>query len=103
MKKLLKSIGIRSLGIPMFAFIPGMGIGASTGIGWLMGGITTTLTAYSVVIIFFGVQLTWNAKLVEKDVEAGFRLAATKAADSNDDIKEALKNAGNSPELLDKE
>lgn len=78
----------------MFAFIPGMGIGAGTGIGWLMGGITTTLTAYSVVLIFFGVQLTWNAKLSEQDVETAFRSAATKAAESNDDIKEALKNAG---------
>ncbi len=93
MKDLIRQVVVRSIGIAMFAFIPGMGIGAAVQADWMVGGLISMATTFSVVIIFFGVQLAWNGKLTLDDVEQGFRSAATKAAESNDKIKEALETA----------
>ena len=97
MKQLLIQILIRSAGIAMFAFIPGMGIGEVAGSDWATGGLISMATTFSVVVIFFGVQLAWNGKLSIGDVEQAFRSAATKAAENNDKIKEALETAADDP------
>jgi hypothetical protein len=87
-KNLLK----RSLGIILFAFIPGMAAGAPT-VGWLMGGITGVATVFSSIIIFFGVQLAWDAEISNEDIEKGFRAAVAKAASDNKDIAKAVKES----------
>lgn len=96
-KSLIRQIIIRSLGVAMFAFIPGMGIGEVTGADWWTGGLISMATAFSVVVIFFGVQLAWNGQITQDDIEQGFRSAATKAAENNDKIAAALKTASDDP------
>ena len=85
----LKSILKRSVGIILFAFIPGMAVGAPT-VGWLMGGITGVATVFSSIIIFFGVQLAWNADISEDDIKKGFRAAVAKAAADNGEVAKAV-------------
>jgi hypothetical protein len=87
----LKQIAVRSLGVVMFAFIPGMAVGAATPAGWFMGGIIAVAGVYSSIIIFFGVQLAWDAKLSDTDIEKGFRAAVAKQAEDSPEVREALR------------
>ena len=70
MLKKIKEVAIRSLGVVMFAFIPGMAIGASTPVGWFWGGVVAVAGVYSSIIIFFGVQLAWDANISDEDIKA---------------------------------
>ena len=88
----LKNILIRSIGVVMFAFLPGAAIGGPT-VGWVMGGLVGVGTVFSSIIIFFGVQLAWDAMISEQDIEKGFRAAVAKQADDNPDIKAALSTS----------
>jgi hypothetical protein len=88
----LKNILKRSIGVILFAFIPGMAAGAPT-VGWLMGGIIGVCTVFSSIIIFFGIQLAWDADVSHADIEKGFRAAVAKAAAENKDIAEAVKTS----------
>lgn len=90
MIKKLKQIVIRSLGVVMFAFIPGMAVGGPT-VGWFMGGLIGVATVFSSIIIFFGVQLAWDAMISDEDIEKGFRAAVAKQANENEDIKAAVE------------
>jgi hypothetical protein len=85
----LKQILIRSIGVIMFAFLPGAAVGGPT-VGWVMGGLVGVGTVFSSIIIFFGVQLAWDAMISDEDVEKGFRAAVAKQAEDNPDIKAAL-------------
>jgi len=87
----LKNILIRSVGVVMFAFIPGMAVGGPT-VGWFMGGLIGVATVFSSIIIFFGVQLAWDAMISESDIEKGFRAAVAKQANENEDIKAAVED-----------
>jgi hypothetical protein len=86
-----KQIAIRSLGVVMFAFIPGMAIGASTPVGWFWGGVVAVAGVYSSIIIFFGVQLAWDAQISDEDIAKGFRAAVAKQANENDSVKAAVE------------
>lgn len=90
----------RSLGVILFAFIPGMAVGSPT-VGWFWGGITGVLTVFSSIIIFFGVQLAWDADISEADIEKGFRAAVAKQAAENKDIAEAVKTSAADATTLD--
>lgn len=83
----LKNIVIRSIGVIMFAFIPGMAAGSTT-VGWLQGGLIGVATVFSGIIIFFGVQLAWDAGISDKDIEKGFRAAVAKQDSAT--VKEAV-------------
>jgi len=87
----LKQIAVRSVGVVMFAFIPGMAIGAATPAGWFMGGIIAVAGVYSSIIIFFGVQLAWDARISSDDIERGFRAAVAKQAEDSQEVREALR------------
>jgi hypothetical protein len=87
----LKQIAIRSIGVVMFAFIPGMAIGASTPVGWFWGGVVAVAGVYSSIIIFFGVQLAWDAAISQEDIERGFRAAVAKQANENEAVKAAVE------------
>lgn len=90
MLKKLRNILIRSIGVIMFAFIPGMAAGAAT-VGWLMGGIIGVATVFSGIIIYFGVQLAWDAMISDEDIEKGFRAAVAKQ--DNKEVKEAIETS----------
>lgn len=92
MIKKLKEIAIRSLGVVMFAFIPGMAIGASTPVGWFWGGVVAVAGVYSSIIIFFGVQLAWDANISDEDIAKGFRAAVAKQANENEDVRKAIED-----------
>ena len=88
----LKQIIVRSIGVIMFAFIPGAAVGGPS-VGWIAGGFIGVATVFSSIIIFFGVQLAWDANVSDEDIEKGFRAAVAKQASDNPDIKAALKDS----------
>jgi hypothetical protein len=91
MKEITKSIVLRSIGIVLMTFIPGMGIGAvAAGGDWMMGGIIATGTSFATVVIYLGVVLAWSGNWSETDVQTAFRAAASKAAENNEDVQAAL-------------
>lgn len=96
----LKNILIRSVGVIMFAFIPGMAVGGPT-VGWFMGGLIGVATVFSSIIIFFGVQLAWDAMISEEDIEKGFRAAVAKQAAENEDIRAAVEDQSKSYDDFD--
>jgi len=69
--KQLKNALIRSVGVVLFAFIPGMAVGGPS-VGWFWGGIIGCATVFSSIIIFMGVQLAWDANITDADIEKGF-------------------------------
>jgi hypothetical protein len=87
----LKQIVVRSIGVVMFAFIPGMAVGGPT-VGWFMGGLIGVATVFSSIIIFFGVQLAWDAMISDADIEKGFRAAVAKQASENEEIRAAVED-----------
>jgi hypothetical protein len=87
MKK-LKDLLTRFIGVILFAFIPGMASGAATGIGPLMGGFNGVATVLSSIIIYFGVQLAWDANITHEDIEKGFRAAVAKQ--ESKEVQEAV-------------
>jgi len=88
----IKDILIRSVGVIMFAFLPGAAVGGPS-VGWFMGGLIGVGTVFSSIIIFFGVQLAWDAMISQDDIEKGFRAAVAKQADNNPEIAEAVKTS----------
>lgn len=90
----IKNILIRSIGVIMFAFIPGAAVGGPS-VGWFMGGVIGCATVFSSIIIFFGVQLAWDAMISDEDIEKGFRAAVAKQAENTPEIKGALTDSAN--------
>ena len=89
----LKDLLTRSVGVIMFAAIPGMATGAATGIGPVLGALNGVATVFASIIIFFGVQLAWDANVSHEDIEKGFRAAVAKQASDNKDVAEAVKQS----------
>lgn len=92
MLKKLKDIIVRFIGVILFAFIPGMAVGAPT-VGWFWGGVNGVLTVAASIVVFFGVQLAWAATISHDDIEKGFRAAVAKTAADNEDVKAALETS----------
>jgi hypothetical protein len=100
MKEITKSIVLRSIGIVLMSFIPGMGIGAAVAGGdWFMGGLIATGTSFATVVIYLGVVLAWSGNWSENDVQTAFRAAASKAAEGNEDVQAALDKVQEYDEL----
>ena len=97
----LKNMIIRFIGVILFAFIPGMASGAATGIGPLLGGFNGVATVLSSIIIYFGVQLAWDANISDEDIEKGFRAAVAKQASDNKDVAEAVATGAKDVSELD--
>ena len=87
----LKDILTRTLCVILFAFIPGMASAAATGIGPLLGVLNGVATVFSSIIIYFGIQLAWDANVSSEDIEKGFRAAVAKQAEGDKEIKAALE------------
>ncbi len=91
----LKNILVRSAGVVMFAFLPGAAIGSVSTVGWVLGGLIGVGTVLASIVIFFGVQLAWDASLSDSDIEKGFRAAVAKHADSNPEVASAVQASAN--------
>ena len=94
MFNLLKDILVRFIGVILFAFIPGMAVGAPT-VGWFWGGVNGVLTVAASIVVFFGVQLAWDATISHDDVKKGFRAAVAKTASDNEEVAAAVKTSAN--------
>ena len=101
MKRLLNLIK-RTAGVIMFAAIPGMATGAASGIGPVLGALNGVMTVFSSIIIYFGVQLAWDAHISDEDIEKGFRAAVAKQSQDDPNVKQALADsAADTPDLSD--
>jgi hypothetical protein len=97
----LKNLLTRFIGVILFSFIPGMASGAASGIGPLLGGLNGVATVVSSIIIFFGVQLAWDANISDDDIEKGFRAAVAKQSSDNKEVAEAVKTSATEADSLD--
>jgi len=97
----LKNLLTRFIGVILFAFIPGMASGAATGIGPVLGEFNGVATVLSSIIIYFGVQLAWDASISDEDIEKGFRAAVAKQAADNKDVAAAVETAATEMAELD--
>jgi hypothetical protein len=98
----LKNMIVRSIGVIFFAAIPGMATGAASGIGPVLGAVNGVMTVFASIIIYFGVQLAWDASISDEDIEKGFRAAVAKQSQDNPEIKKALEeSAAETPQLSD--
>jgi len=101
MKQLFNLIK-RTIGVIMFAAIPGMATGAASGIGPILGALNGVMTVFSSIIIYFGVQLAWDATISNEEIEKGFRAAVAKQSANDPEIKKALEeSAAETPQLSD--
>jgi hypothetical protein len=92
----------RTIGVIMFAAIPGMATGAAAGIGPVLGALTGVMTVFSSIVIYFGVQLAWDASISDEDIEKGFRAAVAKQSQDDPNVKKALADsAADAPDLSD--
>jgi hypothetical protein len=100
--KALGNLLKRTIGVIMFAAIPGMATGAASGIGPFLGALNGVATVFSSIIIYFGVQLAWDAHISNEDIEKGFRAAVAKQSANDPEIKQALEeSAAETPQLSD--
>lgn len=86
----LKQILIRSIGLVMATFFGGTAVGAVAG-DWVMGSIVGVLSAFAVVATMVGVSVAWSGELTEQSITNAFRAAVSKAAEDNENLKEALE------------
>jgi hypothetical protein len=88
----IKDIILRAIGLFLATFFAGTGVGSIVTNGdWMLGSIIGVGTAFAAVLTMLGVSLTWSGNLSEQDVANAFRAAVAKAAESNDNLKAALK------------
>lgn len=88
--KNFKQITVRTIGLFLMTFLPGMGIGAVVSKDWLQGGEIAFGAALATVVVYLGVALAWYGTWTVNDIQEAFRTAAAKAGDSNSDIHEAI-------------
>ena len=92
-EKMLRSIGIRIVGIVMAFFLTGAGISAPTPVGWFWGGMIAVGTVLGTIVTVLGVILIWKAHWTLADIEKTFRAVVAQQAEDNEQIKDALEIA----------
>ena len=90
MKPIINSIAIRVIGVFMAFFITGAGIGATSPVGWLWGGLLAVGTVLSTIITVLGVILIWKAEWTLQDVEKTFRSVVAQQAEEDENISNAI-------------
>jgi hypothetical protein len=88
---------VRTVGLFLMTFLPGMGIGAVISKDWLKGGEIAFGAGLATVIVYLGVALTWYGKWTSNDIQEAFRTAAAKAGDGNAEIQETIKEVSTPP------
>ena len=56
-----------------------------------MGTLIGIGSSFAVVLTLVGVSIAWSGELTEQSVANAFRAAVSKAAEDNDQLKDALK------------
>jgi hypothetical protein len=90
MKNTIKQILIRSIGLTLATAFGGTAIGAIAG-DWVFGTVVGILSSFAVVATMIGVSVAWSGELTEQSVTNAFRAAVSKAAEENEQLKDALK------------
>lgn len=86
----IKQILIRSIGLTLATFFGGTAIGSVLG-DWVMGALIGVGSAFAVVATMVGVSLAWTGELTEQSITNAFRAAVSKAAEDNEQLKDALE------------
>jgi hypothetical protein len=86
-----KDIAIRTLGVAMFSFPMGMGVGAVFAHDWFKGGAIAFASTMLIVISFVGVAIAWTGKLTSQNIKDAYQTATAKAGDDNEIIHEFVK------------
>lgn len=86
-----KDIAIRTLGVAMFSFPVGMGVGAVFAHNWFTGGAIAFVSTMLLVTSALGVVLAWRGKATGMDVQEAFRTATAKAGEDNDIISDLVQ------------
>jgi len=89
LKKMIKDIIVRAAGLLMATFFGGTAIGAMAG-DWLLGSLIGVGSAFAIVITMIGVSMAWTGLLSDQAITNAFRAAVAKAAEDNENIKDAL-------------
>jgi divalent metal cation (Fe/Co/Zn/Cd) transporter len=90
MKNTIKQILIRSIGLTLATAFGGTALGAIGG-NWVFGTLIGIGSAFAVVATMIGVSVAWSGELSEQSVTNAFRAAVSKAAEENEQLKDALK------------
>jgi divalent metal cation (Fe/Co/Zn/Cd) transporter len=90
MKNTIKQILIRSIGLTLATAFGGTALGAIGG-NWVFGTLIGIGSAFAVVATMIGVSVAWSGELSEQSVTNAFRAAVSKAAEDNEQLKDALK------------
>lgn len=90
MKAILRSLTVRVVGVFMAFFITGAGIGATSPVGWLWGGLLAVGTVLSTIITVLGVILIWKAEWTLQDIEKTFRAVVAQQAEEDETVRDAL-------------
>jgi divalent metal cation (Fe/Co/Zn/Cd) transporter len=86
----IKQIFVRSIGLILATFFGGTAIGSVLG-DWVMGALIGVGSAFAVVATMVGVSLAWTGELTEQSITNAFRAAVSKAAEDNEQVKDALE------------
>jgi hypothetical protein len=87
-----KDIAIRTLGVAMFSFPVGMGVGAVISNDWIKGGAIAFTSSILIAISGMGVILAWRGRITQHDVQEAFRTATAKAGEDNELVQEFIED-----------
>ena len=79
-----KDIATRTVGVAMFSFPVGMGVGAVISNDWVKGGAIAFTSTILIAISGMGVILAWRGRITGHDVHEAFRTATAIAGVDND-------------------
>jgi hypothetical protein len=87
-----KDIAIRTLGVAMFSFPVGMGVGAVISNDWIKGGAIAFTSTILIAVSGMGVILAWRGRITGHDVQEAFRTATAKAGEDNQLVQEFVED-----------
>ena len=88
-----RDIALRTLGVAMFSFPMGMGVGAVISKNWVAGGAIAFASTMLIAISGLGVVLAWRGRISSGDVQEAFRTATAKAGEDNEMVKDFIDEA----------
>ena len=86
-----KDIAIRTIGVAMFSFPVGMGVGAVISHDWIKGGAIAFTSTILIAISGMGVILAWRGRITGHDVQEAFRTATAKAGEDNEIVQDFIE------------
>jgi len=87
-----KDIAARTVGVAMFSFPVGMGVGAVISNDWVKGGAIAFTSTILIAISGMGVILAWRGRISHSDVQDAFRTATAKAGEDNELVQDLVED-----------